>query len=203
MKHLGTILSGISLLILIILFNSKWGSIPPLGKLLSPTHGYLIDPELQGIQSGFSMVELGGLKDSVQVYFDDRMVPHIFASNDEDAYFVQGYLHARDRLWQMEFQTHFAAGRLSEIVGEKALVVDRTNRRLGMVYAAEKSLEEMEKDTLTFLAMNAYTAGVNSYIGTLEEKDLPLEYKILDYQPEPWSNLKSALLSKYMAKDLA
>ncbi|HNB61095.1 MAG TPA: hypothetical protein PLC60_00760, partial [Saprospiraceae bacterium] len=66
MKHLGTILSGISLLILIILFNSKWGSIPPLGKLLSPTHGYLIDPELQGIQSGFSMVELGGLKDSVQ-----------------------------------------------------------------------------------------------------------------------------------------
>ena len=203
MKHLGTILSGISLLILIILFNSKWGSIPPLGKLLSPTHGYLIDPELQGIQSGFSMVELGGLKDSVQVYFDDRMVPHIFASNDEDAYFVQGYLHARDRLWQMEFQTHFAAGRLSEIVGEKALVVDRTNRRLGMVYAAEKSLEEMEKDTLSFLAMNAYTAGVNSYIGTLEEKDLPLEYKILDYQPEPWSNLKSALLSKYMAKDLA
>lgn len=170
MKHLGTILSGISLLILIILFNSKWGSIPPLGKLLSPTHGYLIDPELQGIQSGFSMVELGGLKDSVQVYFDDRMVPHIFASNDEDAYFVQGYLHARDRLWQMEFQTHFAAGRLSEIVGEKALAVDRTNRRLGMVYAAEKSLEEMEKDTLTFLAMNAYTAGVNSYIGTLEEK---------------------------------
>ncbi|MBK7739864.1 MAG: penicillin acylase family protein [Saprospiraceae bacterium] len=87
-----------------------------------------------------------------------------------------------DRPWQMEFQTHFAAGRLSEIVGEKALAVDRTNRRLGMVYAAEKSLEEMEKDTLTFLAMNAYTAGVNSYIGTLEEKDLPLEYKILDYQ---------------------
>ncbi|MBK7739863.1 MAG: penicillin acylase family protein [Saprospiraceae bacterium] len=72
--------------------------IPPLGKLLSPTHGYLIDPELEGIQSGFSMVELGGLKDSVQVYFDDRMVPHIFASNDEDAYFVQGYLHARSSM---------------------------------------------------------------------------------------------------------
>lgn len=203
MKYFGLLLTGLILTGIIFALDSKWGATPPLGSLLSPTHGYLLDLELQESPAQNTTMNLTGLKDSVKVFFDDRMVPHIFARNDEDAYFIQGYLHARDRLWQMEFQTHFAAGRISEIVGEKALPIDRANRRLGMVYAAELSLAEMEKDTLTFQALNAYTAGVNNYINSLSEKELPLEYKILDYRPEPWSNLKSALLSKYMAKDLA
>ena len=203
MRHIGTLFTGLILIGFIYFLNSKWGATPPLGKLLSPTHGYLQDPEIIDDYQKSVSLSLPGIKTPVHVYFDDRMVPHIFADNDEDAYFVQGYLHAKDRLWQMEFQTHFAAGRLSEIVGEKALPIDRANRRLGMVYAAELSLAEMEKDTLTYQSLNAYTAGVNAYISGLSEKDYPLEYKILDYSPEPWTNLKSALLSKYMAKDLA
>ena len=61
------------------------------------------------------------LKGKVDVYFDDRLVPHVFAEQENDAFFVQGYLHAKFRLWQMEFQTYAAAGRLCELVGKKAI----------------------------------------------------------------------------------
>jgi penicillin amidase len=92
---------------------------------------------------------LPGLKGKAEIYFDNRLVPHVFTENDEDAYFVQGYLHAKFRLWQMEFQAKAAAGRLSEILGagkdSAILNFDRNMRRLGMVYAAKRSVEETEK----------------------------------------------------------
>jgi penicillin amidase len=139
------------------------------------------------------------------VYIDDRLVPHIFAQNDEDAYFIQGYIHAKFRLWQMEFQTMAAAGRISEILGRdpRFLRHDREQRRLGMVYGAENAVKEIEKDPLSKAAVNAYTAGVNSYIGSLTHSELPVEYKLLSYKPEKWSNLKVALFLKLMSKDLA
>ena len=143
------------------------------------------------------------------MYFDERLVPHVFAENDEDGFFIQGFLHAKFRLWQMEFQTHAAAGRLSEIMGDKIgntdilNRVDRYFRRLGMVYAAEKSLQLMEADTATKLMCDSYTAGVNAYIQSMTAGQLPLEYKLLDYRPEAWTNLKTALFIKYMAYDLA
>ena len=76
-------------------------------------------------------------------------------------------LHAKFRLWQMEFQTHAAAGRVSEIVGKKAIEFDRDKRRLGMVFAAENSLKEVEKDPVTLAECDNYTAGVNAYIESL------------------------------------
>jgi len=72
-----------------------------------------------------------------------------------------------------------------------------------MVYAAEKTLDAIDKDPLTKAACDAYTAGVNAYINALDEKNYPIEYKLLNYKPEPWTNLKSALFAKYMAYDLA
>ena len=143
------------------------------------------------------------------MYFDERLAPHVFAENDEDAFFIQGYLHAKFRLWQMEFETHAAAGRLSEILGEKMgstdvlNKIDRYFRRLGMGYAAEKSLQLMEADTATKMMCDSYTAGVNAYIASLAYSQLPLEYKLLGYKPEAWTNLKTALFIKYMAYDLA
>ena len=202
MRYLGSIATSLILISLIFLLNKKWGATPPLGKLLSPTHGYLEDPELCSMPDKMT-IDLFGLSKKVQVYFDERMVPHVFAESDNDAFYVQGYLHAKDRLWQMEFQTHFAAGRISEIVGAKAMPLDKANRRLGITYSAEIGLREMEKDTTSINAMDAYTAGVNAYINSLSEKDYPIEYKLLDYKPEAWSNLKTSLLTKYMAKDLA
>ena len=151
---------------------------------------------------------MDGLKGKTTVYFDSRLVPHIYAENEADAMFAEGYIHAKFRLWQMEFQTYAAGGRLSEIMGAKSngtdfLAIDKYFRRLGMVYAAENSLQAAEADTLTKNALDAYTLGVNAYIKSLNESQYPLEYKLLGYKPEPWTNLKSILFAKYMSFDLS
>ncbi|MBA2746754.1 MAG: penicillin acylase family protein, partial [Flavisolibacter sp.] len=120
-------------------------------------------------------------------------------------WYVQGYLHAKYRLWQMEFQTIAASGRISEKLGNdpRFLRFDREQRRLGMVHAAELATQEIQADQQSRDAYEAYAAGVNAYIYHLTEASLPLEYKILNYKPERWSVLKSALFLKQMSKTLA
>lgn len=174
----------------------------PLGRLLSPQHG--IWQNAEAIDQDFSEdILFTSLKGKTNVYFDERLVPHIFAEDENDAYFVQGYLHAKFRLFQMELQTMAAGGRASEMIGERALTHDREFRRLGMHYAAENSLREMEGDAIVKAACDAYTAGVNEYIKKLSSSQLPLEYKLLNRSPERWSNLKTALFLKYMSHQLA
>jgi penicillin amidase len=173
-----------------------------MGSFLSPQQGFWQNAE--PVDQSFDQdLNISGLKNGVEVYLDERLVPHIFAEDENDAYFVQGYIHAKFRLWQMEFQTHAAAGRLSELVGSKALRFDRNQRRMGMVFAAENALAEMEKDPSTKSALDAYTAGINTYIKSLEKSSIPIEYKILGYEPEYWTNLKSALFTKQMTQNLA
>jgi Protein related to penicillin acylase len=204
MRIVSFIISTIVTILLIIAFNFKWGAIPPVGKFLSPQQGFWQNAEPTDARLDQQIV-IRGLKGTSKVYLDDRLVPHIFAQNDEDAYYIQGYLHAKYRLWQMEFQTFAAAGRISEILGNdpRFLRFDREQRRLGMVYGAENSVKAMEADTATRRYFDAYTSGVNEYINTLSESQLPIEYKLLDYHPESWSNLKIGLFLKLMSKDLA
>jgi penicillin amidase len=106
----------------------------------------------------------------------------------------------------MEFQTHAAAGRVSEITGEGKngviLNYDRGQRRLGMVYAAENTLQALGKNSKAVVMADRYTEGVNAYIASLEYETLPFEYKLLGYKPEPWTPLKCALLLKSMAQTL-
>ena len=189
---------------LIYALNRPWGAtVPmPLGKFLSPQFGIWQNAEESDCDFSCDM-KLEGLNGQAEVFLDERLIPHVFAADDGDASFVQGYLHAKFRLWQMEFQTHAAAGRVSEIIGDKALAYDRTKRRLGMVYAAENMLKEIEANQTTKKLLDAYTAGVNSYINSLKESELPIEYKLLNYKPEPWTNLKSALFIKQMTETLA
>ena len=180
---------------LIYTLNTKTILPAPLGKLLSPQQGVWQNAEAanKDYSGDVSFPQLSG---KTEVYFDDRLVPHIFADNENDAFFVQGYLHAKFRLWQMEFQTHAAAGRLSEILGgkeERILNFDRNMRRLGMVYAAEIAEKETAKDPEIKATCDAYTAGVNAYISSLTESQLPIEYKLIGYAPEKWTNLKTAL----------
>jgi len=174
----------------------------PLGKFLSLQEGVWQNAEPVN-QDYNASIKLAGIDGKVDVYFDERLVPHVFADQEKDAYFVQGYLHAKFRLWQMEFQTHAAAGRISEIVGSKGIQFDRNQRRIGMVFAAENALAVMEKDQQTLTALDAYTAGINSYISQLNTSALPIEYKLLGYEPEKWTNLKSALFIKQMTNTLA
>lgn len=187
---------------LVFALNKQWGTVPPMGKFLSPQHGFWQNAEPAG--KDFSgELKLEGLKGKASVYFDERLVPHVFADNDEDLYFVQGYLHAKFRLFQIDLQTKAAAGRASEIAGPKAIQYDREQRRLGMVYAAENAMQEMEKDPITKSMYTAYTNGVNAFIGSLKESDFPIEYKLLNIRPEKWSNFRTALLLKMMAKMLS
>lgn len=204
MRIVPFLIFGIITTVLIVLLNSTLLTRAPLGKLLNPQSGIWQNAEPADYDYSADL-KFPQLKGKVNVYFDERLVPHVFADNDDDAYFVQGYLHARFRLWQMEFQTHAAAGRISEIIGNRPGVLnfDRNMRRLGMVYAAENSLKEAEKDPLTKAACDNYTAGVNAYIESLNESSLPVEYKIMGYHPEKWTNLKTALFLKYMSFDLA
>jgi penicillin G amidase len=190
---------------LIVVLSIPLANNPPLGSLLSPQQGFWQNAE--ATDHDFTMdLNFPQLKDTVNVYLDARMVPHVFAQNEEDLYFVQGYLHARFRLWQMEFQTYAAAGRLTEIFGagpgNAYLNNDRNMRRVGMIFGADNSLKIMERDPGTKTIMDAYTAGVNTYINNLSESDLPLEYRLLNYRPEKWTNFKSALFLKYMSYDL-
>ncbi|MEP6582991.1 MAG: penicillin acylase family protein [Ginsengibacter sp.] len=202
MRIIAFVIFGLLTIALIVILNSSILLPAPLGKLLAPQSGVWqnAEPSDADFSDELSFPQLQG---NVNVYFDNRLVPHVFAEKENDAFFVQGYLHAKFRLWQMEFQTHAAAGRLSELVGKKALDFDRDKRRLGMVFAAENSLKEVEKDAATIAECDNYTAGVNAYIESLKESNLPLEYKLLGYAPEKWSNLKTALFLKYMSLDLA
>jgi penicillin amidase len=103
----------------------------------------------------------------------------------------------------MEFQTHAAAGRVSEILASDAVLnYDRSQRRLGMTYGAERALRYMEADPTIKNVVLKYTEGINHYIRSLEYDQLPFEYKLLDYQPEAWTPLKCALLLKNMAQTL-
>ncbi|MGZ8558756.1 MAG: penicillin acylase family protein [Chitinophagaceae bacterium] len=187
---------------LIFVLNKKWGSVPPMGKFLSPQHGFWQNAEATDYDFSADL-KFAGLNANADVYFDERLVPHVFAENDNDAYFIQGYLHAKFRLWQMEFQTMATAGRISEIVGDKAINYDREQRRMGLTFAAENMVKAIEENEHTRTAVNSYTAGVNSYIENMKESELPVEYKLLGYKPEKWSTLKTALFIKQLTKTLA
>ncbi|WP_276502245.1 penicillin acylase family protein [Terrimonas pollutisoli] len=187
---------------LVIALNKKWGSVPPMGKFLSPQHGFWQNAEAADYDFNEDL-KFASLNGKTAVYFDERLVPHIFADNDNDAYFVQGYLHAKFRLWQMEFQTLATAGRISEVIGEKAINYDREQRRMGLTYGAENMAKAFEENENTREAVKSYTAGINSFIENMKESELPIEYKLLDYKPEKWSTLKTALFIKQMTKTLA
>ena len=196
----------ISLLItvaIIYFFDRPLGPLPaPLGKFFSPQHGFWQNAESSSA-SFDAELNFPELKGKASVYFDDRLVPHVFAENDEDLYFIQGYLHAKFRLFQMDLQTKAAEGRASEIAGPKAVDYDKEQRRLGMVFAAENAMKEVNKDAASKAMFEAYSKGVNAYINSLTEAEYPLEYKLLNIKPEQWTPLRTALLLKMMAKMLS
>lgn len=202
MKYLTFIISLIISISLIYALNTKFGDTPPMGKLFNPHSGFWKNAE--AIDHSIHIEEdLNSVSKEVKIVFDDNLVPHVFAFNDHDLYFAQGFVTAKLRLWQMEFQMLFASGRLSEIVGEKALNLDKFQRKIGMIWSAKKTLQYVEQDEEMAAVLNAYTDGINYYIENLSARDKPLEYKILDYEPEKWTNLKTILLLNYMSWDLS
>ncbi len=128
-------------------------------------------------------VTLAGLDYPVEVVRDANAVPHLFAETEEDAYFALGFVHAQDRLWQMEFLRRLGAGRLAEVLGEPLVGADRFFRTLGLYRLAEASVETLSPKVRA--AFEAYATGVNAFLET-RRGALPPEFVLLRFKPEPW-----------------
>ncbi len=143
-------------------------------------------------------LRLPGLHDEVEILRDPWGVPHIYAANLHDLMFAQGYVHAQDRLWQMDFNRRLLAGRLSEILGKVALPLDRWLRMLGMRRVAEQEASLLSAETLAVL--EAYAAGVSTRIA---RGRLPVEFTLLRFKPEPWAVPDTLAWIKYMSWSLS
>ncbi|WP_366656383.1 penicillin acylase family protein [Fodinicurvata sp. EGI_FJ10296] len=153
-----------------------------------------------GVPSYDGTIAADALTAPVQIMRDGNAVPHIFASNEHDAYFALGYVHAQDRLWQMDIQRRIGAGRLSEIVGERGLGSDRYMRTLGLYRHAEAAFDHLSRDVQ--LALLAYAEGVNTWIAN-RRRSLPPEYLVLRTRPDRWSPADSIVWGKIMAVQLS
>lgn len=154
-----------------------------------------LDRPLLGL-SGRLVLE--GLRAPVEVIRDRWGVPHIYAADEADLFFAQGFIQAQDRLFQMDASRRLGAGRLSEIVGPPGLAVDRTARVFDWARAAEATIAGAGPESRA--VMEAYAAGVNAFI---EQGPLPPEFTLLAYRPEPWSPLASAQWSVVLAWGLS
>ena len=144
-------------------------------------------------------VRIPGLKGTVEIVRDRWGVPHIYAGDEDDLFFAQGYVHAQDRLWQMELQRRAGAGRLSEVLGEPTLEIDRHFRTLGLNRAAEAEAAALSGESQRVL--EAYAAGVNAYMRQQKGR-LSLEFALLRYEPQPWRPVDTLYWSKVMSSNL-
>ncbi len=145
-------------------------------------------------------VRLNGLQAKASVRRDRHGVPYVTAENEEDLYFAQGYVMAQDRLWQMDLMRRAAGGRLSEIMGQRTLEADLRQRAYGFRRVAERAVRLLPPDQLA--PLEAYARGINAYID--ERRDnLPVEFRILRYEPEPWDVADSVVVGKLIAQTLA
>jgi penicillin amidase len=151
-------------------------------------------------------IKAAGLEGQVEIVRDGDGIPHIFASNEHDLFFAQGYVHAQDRFWQMDFWRHIGAGRLSEMFGGSQVDTDLFLRSLGFTRLAEQELENLDPGERAIL--DDYADGVNSYVESRSASQISLEYAILPLQAsgyaiEPWTPVNTLTWAKVMAWDLS
>jgi len=156
------------------------------------------------VPSSKGTLAIPGLSETVEVVRDREGVPHIFAKTGNDLYMALGFVHAQDRLWQMEMQRRTGQGRLSEVFGERTFGADVFLRTLDLYGHAERSLSTLPAEATK--ALEAYARGVNAFLtrplGLLEPR-LPPEFILLRHQPEPWRPADSIVIVKLMALSLS
>lgn len=177
------------------------GPLPPLNALLSPSVGLWINAGND--LPAEARADIPGLTDAVDVRYDRRSVPHIFAKTDLDAIRALGYVVARDRLFQLELQSRAGEGTLTELVDDVALVADQETRRLGMPRAAEQRMATMDTAGTLYRVLKAYADGINAYRLELSSAMYPVEYKLLQKTPREWLPIHSMHLLNRMGYTLA
>jgi penicillin amidase len=187
---------GIGLLAIVVLLGGGGGYYFKgyLPNTVAPKSFPQIDGEIQ----------LDGLEDTVDIYRDEMGIPHIYASNQHDLFFAQGYIHAQDRFWQMDFWRHIGSGTIAEMFPSE-IETDKFLRTLGWRQIAEMEYEQLHPTSKVIL--EAYVDGVNAYLADHDTTALSLEYAILgllspDYKIEPWTPINSLTWGKAMAWDL-
>lgn len=135
-------------------------------------------PEVSGTTT------IDGLSEPVRIIRDEWGVPHIYAENERDLFMAQGFVHAQDRLWQMEYRRHVGSGTVSSIIGERAIAYDQSIRTIGLRRAAEREWAQLDEEMRGIL--EAYADGVNAYIDA-NRNQLPIEFTLMGgYTPAPW-----------------
>ena len=164
---------------------------------LSTACGFLVIRPLPTVDADLRLLGLNG---RVEVLRDKYGVPHIFAGDEHDLFFVQGYVTAQDRLFQMDLYRRAAQGRLAEVLGEPGLESDRFMRTIGLGRAAQLDLAMISPEALD--ALEAYMEGVNKFLQQHGES-LPVEFTILGYRPDPWTPVDTLSIAKLQLYDAA
>jgi penicillin amidase len=186
-----------------VIFSIPILGIPSLGGILFPGNGLWKVP---GEVPKAELLKIPDLIDEVTVIRDEWGIPHIYATNDLDLFFAQGYCHAQDRFFQMDMMRRQVRGRLSEILGKDLLATDQFFLAMGMEHWANKTeikLREMYEDGLYegLPNMDRYIDGINYYLDT-HKNEKPLEYYLLGFEPTEWRFLDSLCLVQEMARSL-
>ncbi len=169
-------------------------------SVLNNAGGALLKPVIKGMSRNRlpkidGQVYLKGLKDEVKVIRDEWGIAHIYANNINDVIFAQGYVHAQDRLFQMEMNRKVARGNLSEIVGKKALDTDRIARTMGYERVAKQDWELFDESEQQIII--DYCNGINAYIKSADFK-LPVEFSLLKHRPDLWDPMDVASFSRLL-----
>lgn len=181
LRKLLYVLAGLLALVLVVLLGGRWW----LGRSQpDPTRG----------------AQMAGLREPVEVWRDSLGVPHVWAKNEEDLFRAMGYVHAQDRLFQMEMFRRLAEGRLAEILGPNLVNTDRFLRTVGMGRSAAENEARLAPEHRRML--QAYADGVNAWMRT-HRGPLPPEFVTLRFRPEPWTVRNTLSIAKIMAWDLA
>jgi len=184
MRKIGTALGVLFVVLLVLVLVVGSGAYLWLRRSFPTVHG---------------TIQVPGLQATVEVSRDRWGVPHIYAQNNHDLFFAQGYVHAQDRLWQMEFNRRIASGTLSEVIGDKTLDKDRFLRTIGLHRTAEKDWDNCNPDTRQML--EAYADGINAFIESHRDR-LPIEFTLLGFEPAPWTPIDTLAWGKVMSWQL-
>ncbi len=205
-KFLLSLVGPIALIVLLSMpigpLSGGLGIIQPVGGIFDVGRG--LD------QQSDQRIVIPGIDSEITIIIDEWGIPHIYAESVFDAFTGLGYMQAKDRLFQMVMQTYLAAGRISEVVGERAVTTDMFHRSVGLRKSAVETfewyLENENTSTDVAYALEAnrgLTHGVNAFINSMTSANMPIEFKLLGYTPDPWQEVNSFIWAKYMTWGLS